>query len=375
MKILMISSSILNPYLGPSTATYNLMKGFIKISHLLEKKSIELIFLSLHDVGVKNIEGCIKVVGAGYLPLTSITGELHSYIKSREIGRNIDLVHSHYIIHLIPWIFTRKPTILTLHGIYWKEKYFVPINPVRRELNVLLLDLRFKVLLRRLTRLIAISRYVVDELKQRQLNITDKITIIGNPVSDMFFEIHRNEEPIIVYPARICLRKNQYRFLKALSLIKDEIKEYEVFFIGGGDEYYRKILEGFIRRNGLSNVRFTGKISYHQLRSLYSRASLMALTSLQETLPMSVLEAMASGIPPLASNVGGLSYLIESFVNGVKVNPYDEKDIADKLLALINDKNLRRKISENAKRTAEEYRSDKIALRHLALYEELYNEI
>ncbi|MEM1661176.1 MAG: glycosyltransferase family 4 protein [Candidatus Bathyarchaeia archaeon] len=373
MKILVISSNVLNPYLGPSTVTYNLMNGFYKIYHLLEKKDVELIFLSLNERGIKDFGSRIKVVGAGYLPLTSITGELHSLVSSRNL-KDIDIVHSHYIIHLVPWIFTRSFTVLTLHGVYWKEKYFNPINPIRRELNTLLLDLRFELLLKRLSRFIAISKYVMDELKRWHSIVSSKTVVIGNPISDLFFEIKRNEAPMIIYPARLSPRKNQLKFIKALSLIKNEVREYKLLFIGDGDYYYRKILETFVKKNNLNNVSFTGKIPYHQLRSYYSQASLMALTSFQETLPMSVLEAMATGTPPLVSSVGGLKYLIEDFVNGLRVDPYNEKDIADKLLILLDDKNLRKRLSENARKTVEEYRSDKIALKHLKLYERLYTQ-
>lgn len=123
---------------------------------------------------------------------------------------------------------------------------------------------------------------------------------------------------------------------------------------------------------GLRNIEFT-KCSLKDMLDLYSRASFVALTSFQETLPMSVLEAMASGTPVLVSNIKPMRYIVEDGVTGLLVNSSDPRGIAEKILLLIiNDSNLRKRIGLNARLEAERrWRSEVIAKEHLKLYESL----
>ncbi|MBO3798462.1 MAG: glycosyltransferase family 4 protein [Thermoproteota archaeon] len=366
MKILIIGSRISNPYLGPSVVLHNTLKGFIEIQKELINNNIMVTFLSLNDNVRKKISGNIDMVGLKIYPSLTFTGEIQFTLNKPK--ETFDIVHSHDIYSLLPYLVSKIPTVFTLHGIFWKEKKFAK-NKFLAEYTALLNTIRLRLYYNRLSKFVAISPYVIDELTLKGFN-TEKVVVIENPVSSEFFEVDKKECNMILYPATLKLLKNQLGFLKAVSLIKAELKDYRIVFAGSGDmDYYLK-LRDFTKKNDLNAV-FLGSVPYNKMLKLFSQASLTALISFQETLPMAILEALATGTPVITSNVGGLKYLIKNSFNGFLVNPNKPNIIAEKLLILIQDRGLRIQLGRNAKKDAERFRSENIAKKLLKLYMEI----
>jgi glycosyltransferase involved in cell wall biosynthesis len=97
----------------------------------------------------------------------------------------------------------------------------------------------------------------------------------------------------------------------------------------------------------------------------------LVLPSLSEGFPVTILEAMASGLPVIATRVGGVPEIIENNVNGYLVETENPQEIAEALLKLLQDEQLRKYISGNSRKKAEKYRWDKVA----ATLEEIYQNI
>ena len=364
MRVLSISSSISKPYLGPSVVAHNIMKGFIKIHKELEKNNVNMTFLSLNDTCNKEISDNIKIIGANLYPPVTFTGEIQAYLRKLTLKEKYDVVHSHSIYDLFPFLFTDTHTVFTLHGIYWREKEFE--KGLYPKIWLKLSEIRFRLYYPKLTKFVAISPYVLEEVNAKGFDVNNA-AIIGNPVSDEFFEVKKSEENIIFYPATLVPRKNQLGFLMAISIIQEELKNYKIAFTASGNPEYISMLKKFVKKNNL-NVEFIGKVSYEEMPELYSKASIVALTSFQETLPMSVLEAMASGTPVLASNIGGLKYLVKDSETGFLVDPSNPKDIAEKLLIMAHDERLRARMGVKTKKEADTFRSENVAKKHLELY-------
>ncbi|MBC7092362.1 MAG: glycosyltransferase family 4 protein [Nitrososphaeria archaeon] len=322
---------------------------------------MEITFLSLNDSESRDF-GNIKVVSSKRHPLVTLTGELQALLKKPK--EQFDIVHSHDLYEIFPWIFAEVKKIYTLHGIVWEErKYTSGFGKVWTRLY----EERLRICYPKLDKFIAISQYIIDELKPKGFD-TSKAVIIENPISDDFFNIKRNEENLILYPATIIPRKNQLGFLRALSLIKDKIKDFKIIFTGEGSAEYIRILKKYIEKEKL-NVIFLGRISYRKLLELYSKASIVGLTSFQETLPMAVLESLAVGIPVIASITGGIPYMIHDYNTGFLVNPTNYREIAEKLLILTSDKKLREKMGKKGKKEAERrFRAEIIARKLVELY-------
>ncbi len=131
-------------------------------------------------------------------------------------------------------------------------------------------------------------------------------------------------------------------------------------------------LQDMIRRFDLDGlVTFLGRRSQDSLPYFYSAAEAVVVPSFYESFGMVALEAMACGTPVVASEVGGLAFLVQDGETGFTV-PADEPDaLAERLTELIHQPDLRRRMGARATIFAKEYAWEKIADRILKLYQEV----
>jgi len=103
------------------------------------------------------------------------------------------------------------------------------------------------------------------------------------------------------------------------------------------------------------HVQFTGKLSKKDWIERSHRCNIFINTTNFDNMPLSVIEAMALGFPIVSTNAGGLPFLIEHNVNGLLVSKDDKDAMANAIIRLINDQDLRTKLSKNARSKAETY--------------------
>lgn len=115
-------------------------------------------------------------------------------------------------------------------------------------------------------------------------------------------------------------------------------------------------------------VAFLGKRSQDTLPYYYSAAEVVVMPSHYESFGMVALEAMACGTPVLASQVGGLAFLVQDGVTGYHVPDGDDEALCERLSALLGDAALRRTLGRNAVEYAQKYAWDKIAVQVLGVY-------
>lgn len=139
---------------------------------------------------------------------------------------------------------------------------------------------------------------------------------------------------------------------------------------GGSEEMLR--LQALSAQAGLTDlVTFIGKRGQDTLPYYYSAADAVVVPSHYESFGMVALEAMACGTPVVASQVGGLAFLVQDGVTGFTVPVEEPAALAEKLILLANNAELRRQMGENAAAFAREYSWEKIADRMVALYQKL----
>ena len=101
-------------------------------------------------------------------------------------------------------------------------------------------------------------------------------------------------------------------------------------------------------------------------------ADIFVLPSLQEGLPNSLLEAMACGLPVVATRIGGVVDIVKDGENGILVEPGDPKGMAEGIVRLFKDQEFARKIARNAFQTIKNsYSIDSIVPRYIELYRQL----
>ncbi len=118
-------------------------------------------------------------------------------------------------------------------------------------------------------------------------------------------------------------------------------------------------------------VVFLGKRGQDTLPYYYSAAEVLVMPSHYRSFGMVALEAMACGTPVIASQVGGLAYLVQDGVTGFHVPDGDPDALCEKLTRLLGDPALRQRMGENAHRYAREYAWERVAARVLEVYRSL----
>jgi glycosyltransferase involved in cell wall biosynthesis len=106
----------------------------------------------------------------------------------------------------------------------------------------------------------------------------------------------------------------------------------------------------------LSNVRVHYGLSPNapELMALYARADLFVFPTLGDVLPLAIMEAMASSLPVVTTNVGAVTEQVEDGVTGLVVPPDDVHALANAVLRLVKDQQLRLAMGEAARHVAEE---------------------
>jgi len=169
--------------------------------------------------------------------------------------------------------------------------------------------------------------------------------------------------------ARLNRLKGVDYFLDAAALVTKSFPD--VYFVIAGGGAHRKALEERTARLGLaSRVIFTGFRT--DIPDLLSEAELSVLPSLSEGLSNSLLESMASGVPAIATRVGGNSEVIEDGVTGLLVPPRDARSLADAMSLILGNPGLAAGLGEAGPRRAEKYFSMERAISET---EQLYRKL
>ena len=133
-------------------------------------------------------------------------------------------------------------------------------------------------------------------------------------------------------------------------------------------------LQNLCQELGLADmVVFLGRSSQDSLPYYYSAAEVVVMPSHYESFGMVALEAMACGIPVVASQVGGLAYLVKDGVTGYVVPDGDIEALSYCLMTLLTKPEIRQHMAEQAAEDALNYTWEKITARILHLYEEVLN--
>lgn len=137
--------------------------------------------------------------------------------------------------------------------------------------------------------------------------------------------------------------------------------------VGGGQE--RQALQELVKELDLEErVTFVGKVSNGEVPKYMVASDVFVLPSLSEGFPLVTLEAMASGLPIVATKVGGLPEIVKDGDNGFLIEPKNPEQIAEKVLSLLVDEELREKISRNNQEKAKHYSWENIVERLEEVY-------
>ena len=198
--------------------------------------------------------------------------------------------------------------------------------------------------------------------------------IAPNAVDASFFDVLAAPDltapPAGLCVGTICGYKNQNDFIRALDPLAKE-KKFKLVFIGQvirGD-YGREFLQLVRERDWCEHV---GLASREQLKARLKAATFLALPTREDNCPMVVLEAMAAGVPVLASKIGGVPDLIESEKTGLFCDPDRPESFREGVARLLANRKFARQLAANAKSEAlRRFHPQVVAQKHVDIYREL----
>ncbi len=175
--------------------------------------------------------------------------------------------------------------------------------------------------------------------------------------------------PLIGAAARLVPIKGIRAAIRAMALLREECPEIRLEIAGSGPE--QPALEREAESIGVSDrVTFLGWQA--DLKPVMARWDVFVLPSLEEPLPIVGIEAMASGLPVVGSDVDGLPELVQDGISGFLVPPLDHRALADRIGQLVINSELCKKMSEAARQRAQQYFSaEQMCTRVTQIYDEL----
>ena len=158
----------------------------------------------------------------------------------------------------------------------------------------------------------------------------------------------------ILFVGRLHPVKGVVYLIEAMKIIASRNDKAKLLIVGDGSE--RKALHHLIQKKGLhKRVNLVGEVTNEEVLEYMATSDIFVLPSLSEGFPTTILEAMASGLPIVTSRVTGLPEIIKDGENGFLAQPKNPQQIADKLQLLLDNKELRGKISEANTETVKRY--------------------
>ena len=341
---------------GIGTSIMNLSKGLLDLGHevviLIYGQDTDETFsengIVFHKIKNLKLKGLSRV-----LTQKKIEKLINSLVKKNKI----DIVEAPDWTGITSNIKLVCPMIVKLHG---SDTYFCHLDnrPVKfwnkfREMRAL----------QNATALLSVSQYTAGVTKEL-FSLERDFTIIPNCIDINKFSKESDdkvEENTILYFGTLIRKKG----LLELPLIFNEVfkQNYnaKLILIGrdssdiiSGNISTWAMMQSSFDKNALKNVKYIGSVAYDKIREYISSASVCVFPTFAEALPVSWIEAMALNKAIVASDIGWASEVIDDGLNGFLVHPKNHKMYADKVIELLDNRELRSQFGIEARKKVEQ---------------------
>jgi len=325
------------------------------------------------------------------------------------LKHKIDLIHfphfnSPILYHWIVWIqntisrrgISRHASAKTVTTIHDLTPYYFPGHKMNSWIRRKGFRLVFSTAVKKSSRVIAVSKYTKRDTVKIFLNNSqkiplisshkegtiDKIQVIYEGVDEQFQVIkdygkikaikekYKITKPFIFYTGVWRNHKNLVGLIKAFDLIVNKYKiNYQLILGGKEDPYYPEARETWEKLNLDDKIVRTGFISKEELPLFYNAADIFVIPSFREGFGLIGLEAIACGTPVVSSNKTSLPEILGNAA--IYFNPADHQEMAEKIVKVIQDKDLKNSLIQKGFRQIEKYDWKRMAKETLEMYEEV----
>ncbi len=320
---------------GVETGTLDLSKYLVRLGH-------KVVVVSAGGSLVKELEASgakhytLAVHKKSFFSICKLIPILAEIIKQEEI----DIVHARSRVPA--WIAffacrrTKAVFITTCHGYYKKHFFSLVMGWAKR---VIVLSN-------------VIARHMIEDFAVPH----DRIRLVPRSVDLERFKYldpksKRKDEFNVGIIGRITPLKGHLHFIKAMARISRTVPRLKIWIVGdapASKEAYKEEVQMLVRRLGLWHcTEFLG--TQRDIPGILAHLDLVVLaTTTHEAFGRVVVEAQASGVPVVATKVGGVIDIIEDGKNGLLVPPADHKSMADAIMRIFEDTQLAQDLAENA---------------------------
>jgi glycosyltransferase involved in cell wall biosynthesis len=303
-----------------------------------------------------------------WLPLDTLTGFRANVVRLLKEVQAIkpDIVHAHgtEAAYALAAVKTRLPCLISIQGII--TEYF-KTDPCLRSRIVRHYE---QDCVRRAGYFTCRTSF--DTGFVRSVNPNARIFTIHEAMNPVYFqnEWRARDEDQLLYVGSLEARKGLDVLLEALKLVVQTKPKAMLTVIGGGNQTpYRQLCE---RLQITGNVQFLGFQSAEQIVKRHLKSQMFVLPSGNENSPNTLAEAMVSGLPVIATAVGGIPSMVEHGQSGWLVPPRNPAELATAILQLLNDPGQRARLGQAARQRARDrHLPERVAAQTVEAYQEI----
>ena len=265
---------------------------------------------------------------------------------------------------------TRARFVPVITGEIWYDSKGIP--PPLRNIFTFALKITFRESYSILTLSTSIVNEIVHDLQidPKKVHLYRyKISEIFNPSVTKRLKSSLNPiGPVVLTVCRISAEKGLDYLVSASAIIVKSIPKVKIVIKGSSyksnpesQRKYEVELRQKIQELKLDeSFKILEQSPYSEIPEYLAAADVFVLPSISEGMPLALMEAMATGLPVVATRVGGIPEILVDGINGLMVNPRDAHALASSIIAILSDSNLRRKLSAGALRTIENIKENEL---------------
>jgi glycosyltransferase involved in cell wall biosynthesis len=297
-------------------------------------------------------------------------------VYTKFLSQKIDIVHYGVVpswfngtYFLLDMANRRKiPTVLNIHGLIEVENAYEPSRFVGFSRMHCFNCCRLA------DKVVANSDYMKTKMAYLYKIDPNKIAVIPNGINFNAFsscksEIKLDGDPAILSVSRVCMLKGFGTMVEAVSKVKEELPHIKLHLVGYASKEYIE----FVKSKGLDKyIIFHGRVPHTQIPPFLKSADFGIYGSiLYEGFGISLVEAMASGLPIIASDIDTYRQIVNNEKDGLLFKRSNDASLSEAILALSTDLTLRKRLSHNSQITAARYDWGKVAGEYISLYNDL----
>jgi len=367
MKIAIISPGLTTVFSPIREAleehVYQLSTAIAKLGHMVflfdgSGAVGEKIHRNIRRIEIPNMTFLSKTRNRGAMNLRCANFAVRAWVVMKQKGIRPDIIHTHIPPHGIFFSKVFHPTVFTSHSPWWE------IKPRPMDISAI----------RSADACIALSTYMKGRMEFYKAK---KAFFVPNgvDVNEYHPPKQKTSSKRLLFVGRVCPQKGLEYLMRAMVIVQKEDAEVSLTIVGPTsagfhfeDYSYYNMLKELISKHGLKNITFTGMVSKEKKLWYYRNSDMFVLPSVGEGMSFVMLEALASGLPIVSTDVSGAVDVITHGINGYIVEKRNPSKLAEAILNTIGNKTKLSKMSSAAREKSEGFGWDSVATKMVDAY-------